>query len=381
MQNWHTIPFIQRMLALIRKEFQHVLRDKSTMLIGVFLPMALILLFGYGISLDIKNTPVAIALEDPSPIANDIASGFNLSPYFAVTTVSSMQDAQKLLNEKKVNSIIRFPNNFTQQYAAGHGQIQVVLNGADANTAAIVKNYIEATLATWSQKQLERTQAGKNRNTIGIVSIEPRVWFNSANTSTWFLVPGLIVLIMTLVGTFLTSLVVAREWERGTLEALFITPVRPMEILLAKIIPYITIGLFGWALCVLAAKFMFAVPIHGSLWVLFFCSLLYLLVAVGIGLFISAATKNQFIASQLALISSLLPAMMLSGFLFDLRNVPPFIRMIGQILPATYFLEIIKSLFLAGNIWPLIIKNSLVLMGYALLFLFLARKKTQKRLK
>jgi ABC-2 type transport system permease protein len=373
-------PFFYRLSALIRKEFQHMLRDKSTMLIGVFLPMVLILLFGYGLSLDIKNTPVAIALEDPSPTANDIASSFALSPYFAVTTVSSMQEAQKLLNDKKVNSIIRFPNNFSRQYALGQGKIQVILNGTDANTASIVKGYIEATLGVWSQKQLERTQAGKNRGTIGSITVEPRIWFNSANTSTWFLVPGLIVLIMTLVGTFLTSLVVAREWERGTLEALFVTPVRPMEILIAKIIPYLSIGLFGWLLCVLAARFMFAVPIHGSLWILFFCSVLYLLVAVGIGLFISSATKNQFIASQLALISSLLPAMMLSGFLFDLRNVPPFVRMVGQALPATYFMDVTKTLFLAGNIWPLIIKNSLVLMAYALLFLFLARRKTQKRL-
>ena len=375
------LPFCCRLFALIRKEFLHMLRDKSTILIGVFLPIALILLFGYGLSLDIKNTPIAIALEDASPTANDIASGFTLSPYFSVTIVSSMQEAQELLKEKKVKSIIRFPNNFSQQYAAGQGQIQVILNGTDANTASIVNNYIAATLATWSQKQLERSQAGKTRGTIGTITIEPRIWFNSANTSTWFLVPGLIVLIMTLVGTFLTSLVVAREWERGTLEALFVTPVRPMEILIAKIIPYLSIGLFGWLLCILAAKFMFSVPIHGSLWILFFCSVLYLLVAVGIGLFISSAAKNQFIASQLALISSLLPAMMLSGFLFDLRNVPPFVRMVGQILPATYFMDVTKTLFLAGNVWPLIIKNSLVLMAYAVLFLLLARRKTQKKLK
>ena len=172
----------------------------------------------------------------------------------------------------------------------------------------------------------------------------------------------------------------AREWERGTLEALFVTPVRPGEILVAKIIPYFGIGMAGLALCLVAARYLFEVPMVGSLFLLVFASMLYLIVAVGIGLVISSVTRNQFVASQVALLSSFLPAMLLSGFLFDLRNVPWVVNVIGHILPATYFMELIRALFLAGNIWPLVIKNCLILAGYAVGLLCVARLVTQKRL-
>jgi ABC-2 type transport system permease protein len=206
------------------------------------------------------------------------------------------------------------------------------------------------------------------------------MWFNAANTSTWYLVPGLIVLIMTLVGAFLTALVMAREWERGTLEALFVTPVHPVEILLAKIIPNFCVGMLGLTLCLLAARFLFAVPMEGSLLVIVLASMLYLFVAVGMGLVISSVTKNQFLASQVALLSSFMPSLMLSGFLFDLRNVPLAIQVIGKILPATYFMELIKTLFLAGNVWPLILRDCAILAGYAVLLLSVACAVTRKQL-
>jgi ABC-2 type transport system permease protein len=206
------------------------------------------------------------------------------------------------------------------------------------------------------------------------------LWFNEANTSTWFLVPGLIVLITTLVGAFLTALVMAREWERGTLEALFVTPVRPMEILLAKIIPYFGVGLIGLAMCLVAARFLFDVPLEGSLLLILVVSVFYLFVALGIGLLISAVTKNQFTASQVALVTSFMPALMLSGFIYDLRNMPLVVQGVGRILPATYYLETLKSLFLAGNLWPMILKNCAVLIGYAVVLLAAARAKTRKQI-
>ena len=215
---------------------------------------------------------------------------------------------------------------------------------------------------------------------VGTVTLVERLWFNSANTSTWYLVPGLIVLIMTLVGAFLTAMVMAREWERGTLEALFVSPVRPDEILLAKIIPYFLIGMLGLGMCLLSARFLFEVPMFGSLLALLGSSMLYMLVALGIGLVISAMTKNQFLASQLAILSSFMPALMLSGFLFDLRNVPYAIQLAGMALPATYFIELIRTLFLAGDVWPLILKNSAILAAYATALLGLARFVTRKKL-
>jgi ABC-2 type transport system permease protein len=185
---------------------------------------------------------------------------------------------------------------------------------------------------------------------------------------------------ISLVGAFLTALVVAREWERGTFEALFVTPVRPAEILLAKIIPYFATGMVGLALCLVAARWVFDVPLYGSLAVLLAAAMLYMLVSVGIGLLISAATKNQFIASQMALLTSFLPALSLSAFLFDLRNVPLPIRTIGNLLPATHFMELIRTLFLAGNVWPMIFKNCAILLAYAAVLLGLALRVTRKRL-
>ncbi len=192
--------------------------------------------------------------------------------------------------------------------------------------------------------------------------------------------PGLLVLIMTLIGAFLTSLLIAREWERGTLESLFVTPVRPTEIVLAKIAPYVVIGAIDMVVCLLAAAFLFDVPIRGSLPVIIVSSLLYLIVALLLGLFISGATRNQFAASQMALLASFMPAMMLSGFVFDLRNVPIVIQVISNLLPATHFMSLVKSLFLAGDIWPLIFKSCGILALYALVLGFLTQRTLRKRL-
>lgn len=372
-----------RLLALTRKETRQLLRDPSSLAIGILLPILLILLFGYGLSLDVKNAPLAVVMEDSSPTATQAVAGLSLTPYISPVPLVSMKQAELLLREHKVDGIVRVPGDFSSRMAAGDARIQIVVNGADANKANTILRYATSALAANPQRTADEqgTKPGMPAaDGIGSVSVEPRLWFNSANTSTWYLVPGLVVLIMTLVGAFLTALVMAREWERGTLEALFVTPVRPAEILIAKIIPYFGIGMAGLALCLLAARFLFEVPMVGSLFMLVFASMLYLIVAVGIGLVISSVTRNQFLASQVALLSSFLPAMLLSGFLFDLRNVPWVVSVIGHILPATYFMELIRALFLAGNIWPLVIKNCLILAGYAVGLLGVARLVTRKRL-
>jgi ABC-2 type transport system permease protein len=375
--------FRTRLAALVRKEFRQLLRDASNLAIGIALPIVLILIFGYGLSLDVKNAPVAIVMEDSSPIAQEAAAGFSVSPSFAPLPVASMHDAEQLMGERKVDAIIRIPATFTRDVAAGSAAVQVIVHGAEANRADIVMNYANGALQQWGARRAERQGSAAHPDAVpanGAVRIEQRMWFNSANTSTWYLVPGLIVLIMTLVGAFLTALVMAREWERGTLEALFVTPVRPVEILLAKVIPYFCVGMAGLFLCLIAARFLFDVPMQGSLLVIVFASMLYLLVAVGMGLLISSATKNQFLASQLALISSFMPSLMLSGFLFDLRNVPLAVQVVGHILPATYFMELVKTLFLAGNVWPLILRDCAILAAYAALLLGVARAVTRKQL-
>jgi ABC-2 type transport system permease protein len=375
--------FRLRLSALVRKEFRQLLRDASNLAIGIALPIVLILIFGYGLSLDVKNAPVAIVMEDSSPTAQEAVAGISLSPSFAPLPVASMHDAEALMRDRRVDAIVRIPATFTRDIAAGGAAVQIIVHGAEANRASIILNYASGALQQWNARRAERIGSAARPEALpanGAVRIEQRMWYNSANTSTWYLVPGLIVLIMTLVGAFLTALVMAREWERGTLEALFVTPVRPVEILLAKVIPYFCVGMMGLFLCLAAARFLFKVPMQGSLLVIVLASMLYLLVAVGMGLLISSATKNQFLASQLALVSSFMPSLMLSGFLFDLRNVPVAVQVVGRILPATYFMELVKTLFLAGNVWPLILRNCAILAAYAVLLLSIARAVTRKRL-
>ncbi|WP_325435411.1 ABC transporter permease [Pseudomonas nitroreducens] len=370
--------FWRRLASLTRKEVRQLVRDRSNLLIGIGLPIALILIFGYGLSLDVKRAIIAIVLDDPSPVARDVAAGISRTEYLEPHLVRSYAEGEKLMRAREVDAVVQFPSDFTRRLNDGNAQIQVLVQGSDATRAASVSTYVSSALAGYAEKQADRGAGSASQ--AGAVTIVQRMWFNAANTSTWYLVPGLIVLIMTLVGAFLTALVMAREWERGTLEALFVTPVRPVEILLAKIIPCFGIGMIGLALCLLAARFLFDVPIYGSFIVLVISSMLYMLVALGIGLLISAVTKNQFLASQIALLASFLPAMMLSGFIFDLRNVPTAIRVIGNLLPATYFMELVKSLFLAGDFWPMIFKNCAILAAYAVALLGLARLVTRKRL-
>lgn len=376
--------FWRRLLALTRKELRQLLRDRSNLAIGIALPALLILLFGYGISLDIDNAPIAVVLEDASPTTLEVLEGLRLSSYLTPVQVRSMPEAVHLMETHAVDAILRVPSDFPARLAAGDGRLQLILHGTDASTARIVEAYVGGAVQQWSLRTSAREAGG--RGTVapapayGGIVVEPRFWFNAANTSTWYLVPGLIVLIMTLVGAFLTSLVVAREWERGTLEALFVTPVRPLEILLAKLIPYFAVGMLGFAMCMVTARYLFQVPMLGSPWLLLLGSVLYMFVALGVGLFISSATKNQFIASQLALLTSFLPALMLSGFLFDLNNVPAVVRLIGNLLPATHFLDLIKTLMLVGAVWPIIVKDCTILAAYAVVLLGAARLVTRKRI-
>jgi ABC-2 type transport system permease protein len=360
----------------VLKEVHQIVRDPSSIAIGVVLPLILILLFGYGLSLDVQNVPVAVVIDQSSPEAGDLAAGFQLSPYFDARLVKSMHEAQALMLGREVDAIVRVQPDFAHQLATGHAQVQVLVHGADANRARIIQVYAQGALAQYSAR---RTAEGQQA-AAGPVIVQDRLWFNAANDSHYFLVPGLVVLVMTLEGAMLTALVMAREWERGTLESLFVTPVQVDEILLGKTIPYFLLGVLGLSLCLLAARFLFGVPMRGSVWVLFGGSLLYLLVALGIGLLISSTSKSQFVATQVTMLVSFLPAFMLSGFLFDLRSMPVVVRAITYILPARYYVALLQTAFLAGNVWTVILPNAVVLSGMAAVVLLLARAVTHKKL-
>ena len=366
----------RRIWALVRKEGRQVVRDPSSIAIGIVLPVILILLFGYGLSLDVKDVPVALVLEEPNPTATELAAGFRLSRYFLIVETTSMERARRLMLERNVDAIVRIRSNFARNVQLGNAEVQVVVRGDDANTARLVQGYAQGAVALWAaRRQAEGLPAAG-----GPVVIQSRLWFNEANDSRYFLVPGLIVLVMTLIGAMLTSLVMAREWEHGTFESLFVTPVRTDEILLGKTIPYFVLGLIGLALCLLGAKFLFHVPFRGSLWVLIGGSALFLLVALGIGLLISSWFKSQFVASQVTMLVTFLPAFMLSGFLFDLRSMPAVVRLISYALPARYYVALLQTVFLAGDIWGVVVPNTAVLAAIAAVLAILTRGVTRKKL-
>lgn len=368
---------ISRLRALILKEFKQMTRDPSSFLIGIIIPLMLIFLIGHGLSMDVKNISVAVVLEDTSPTARDTVSFLDGSPYFIPRYETSMQDAEKLMSKRKVDVILYIPPVFTSRLYRGRAPVQVILYGVDTTIANAADTYIQQGLQDWETAHaadfIRSAPSGKGR-----ITTVTRQWFNDANTSSWMFIPGLIVLVMTIVGMFLTSLVMSREWERGTLESLFVTPVRPLEIILAKTIPYFCVAVAGLCLSLLTSRYVYEVPLHGELFLILLASMEYILAAIGMGLTISSVVKSQFLAAQLSLIFSMLPTVMLSGFIFDLRSVPAAIGYIGHILPATYYMELLKSLFLTGTNWPLILKNCTVLAGYVILFLLLTLKVTKK---
>ncbi|PZP59313.1 MAG: hypothetical protein DI546_05080 [Rhizobium sp.] len=373
-----TSGFARRFTALLRKEVRQMLRDKSNLAVGLLLPVALILLLGYGLSFDVKNAPIAVVLEDSSPTAREVVAGLQGSAYLSPTLTTSMTQAEARMRAGEIDAIVRIPMDFSRRLATGDATIQIVLNGVESTTASAVEGYVSGAIGVWAQRQGDR--AGGKAPAGASVEVVQRTWFNEANNSSWYLVPGLIVLVLTLVGAFLTSLLIAREWERGTLESLFVTPVRPTELVLAKLTPYLAIGAIDLTLCLLAARFLFEVPMRGSLWIIVLASMLYLAVSLLLGLFISGKTRNQFQASQMALLTSFMPAMMLSGFVFDLRNVPVVIQVISQLLPATHFMGLIKTLFLAGDHWPTIVRSLLILSAYAVVLTYATRRTLRKTL-
>jgi ABC-2 type transport system permease protein len=358
------------------KESRQVIRDPSSIAIGIVLPLVLILLFGYGLSLDVKDVPVAVVMEDHSPAASELAAGFRLSPYFHATFADNMPRGEELLLQQKVDGIIRIRPDFDRQSQLHDAPVQVLVNATDGNKARIIQSYASGVVGQWYARQ-----AGQGvLQPSGPVTMQNLLWFNEAADSHFFLVPGLIVLVMTLIGALLTAMVMSREWERGTIEALFVTPVRIEEILLGKMIPYFVLGMIGLALCLVSAKVLFHVPFRGSVWLLAGTSILYLTVALAIGLLISSATKSQFVASQATLLVTFLPALMLSGFLFDLRSMPLVVRGLSSILPAKYYVALLQTIFLAGNVWGVILPNSAVLAVMAVVLMVLTRATTRKKL-
>ncbi|MFV9616872.1 MAG: ABC transporter permease [Gammaproteobacteria bacterium] len=366
-----------RLRGMIRKESLQILRDPSSIAIAFVMPVILLWLFGYGVSLNAQNIPLAMVVERPDANTTSLVGAFSHSDYFKLQAFDNIQQAQQVFDQREVSAIVWLRNDFSNQLLTqGEAPIGVIVNGVDANQARITEGYIQGVWQSWlfsyaKEKGVELKQP---------VVLEPRIWFNAAVRSHNFLVPGLIAVIMTLIGAMLTSMVVAREWERGTMEALMVTPIRMGELMIGKLVPYFVLGMGGMFLSVAMALWQFDVPLRGSFWLLTLTSALFMLVALGMGMLISIFAKNQFVAGQISIIVTFLPAFILSGFIFQISSMPVVIQWITHIIPARYYVAMVQTLFLAGDIWPIILANSAALLLMLIVLFALIRRKAHKRL-
>jgi ABC-2 type transport system permease protein len=366
-----------RLRGMIRKESLQILRDPSSIAIAFVMPVVLLLLFGYGVSLDAKQIPLALVVDQPSAETSAFTAAFYASEYFSPRPMGSIQEAEQSLAERQVHAILWLRQDFGRRLRSGDGaRLGVILNGVDANQARITSGYIQGAWQTW----LAAYAASRGHELRLPAHVDARVWFNPALRSRNFLVPGLIAVIMTLIGALLTALVVAREWERGTMEALMVTPIRIAELLFGKLVPYFVLGMGGMLLSVAMARWQFGVVLQGSFWLLLLASALFMLVALAMGLLISTVARSQFVAGQIAILATFLPAFILSGFIFDIGSMPAPIQVITHIVPARYFVAILQTLFLAGDVWAVILANAAALLAMMLIFFALLRRKARKDL-
>ena len=359
----------RRVRALCVKETRQIVRDPSSWLIAVVIPLLLLFIFGYGINLDSSKLRVGVLLEQQSEEALDFVHTMTGSPYIDATVSDNRQQLIQMMQAGRIRAMVVIPVDFDRQMAraGADAPLQLITDGSEPNTANFAQGYVEGIWQIWQQQRAE----DRGETFEPLIDVQMRYWFNPAAISQHFIIPGAITIIMTVVGAILTSLVVAREWERGTMEALLSTEITRAELLLCKLIPYYFLGMLAMLL---------GVPYRGSLPILFVITSLFLLSTLGMGLLISTITRNQFNAAQVALNAAFLPSIMLSGFIFQIDSMPAVIRAVTYVIPARYFVNTLQSLFLAGNIPVVLLVNVLFLIASAVMFIGLTWLKTKRRL-
>jgi ABC-2 type transport system permease protein len=375
----------RRLWALVRKEGLQIVRDPSSIVIAFALPLLLLFLFGYGISLDAKNIRLGVALEDGGWEARDLATAFQGSSYFELQASPARQELFPLAAADELKCVLVIPQGFSAALRTPRrvAPLQLAADGTFPNTGSIAQNYSLELISQWASA-LEASGRSANiadanitnanianasRADVPWVKVEPRFWYNGEMESRRAVLPGILAIIMALIGTMLTSLVVAREWERGTMEALLSTPAGALELLLGKFIPYYLLAVFSTFFNLGVVTGLFGIPFHGSLLALFCVTSLFMLSALGQGLIISTVAKNQYIASFAALMSAFLPAALLSGFVFEIGAMPPLQRAVATVLPARYLVTCLSTLFLVGDVWGVLLPNMLKLAALGTFFM------------
>jgi ABC-2 type transport system permease protein len=366
-----------RFQAIARKEVLQLRRDSRSLLLAFFLPVLLLVLFGYAITWDIEQIPTAVCDQDQSARSRELLDAFRASGYFRVThALSSTAEIEELLTRGEAWVALVFPPGFAADLDAGRSApLQAIVDGSDANTATIVLAYVQGIVQSYSSRvQLASQHAARP------LTAASRVWYNEELLSRNMIVPGLVAVIMMIIAAMLTSLTIAREWERGTMEQLIATPVTRVEVVLGKLLPYVAIGLIDVLGCTLIGVGLFHVPLRGSVLLLMVLSFFFLTGALGMGIFISAATRSQLLATQLAMVTTFLPAYLLSGFMFAIDVMPRALRLITYLIPARYFLVVTRGIFLKGIGVPALYGQGLAMVAFAALGLLLAVRVFRKEL-
>lgn len=367
----------QRLLAIARKEWIQLRRDRRSMILAFALPVFLLLFFGYAINWDVTDIALAVRDEDRTQRSRALVEAFEESGYFRVAAwLDRRGEAEARLARGEVTGVLVIPAGFARDLAAGRpAPVQFLLDGGDANTATIALNYADAIAARFSRDVLL-----EGRRVEPPVSAETRVWYNPTLESRHMIVPALIAVIMSIIAAMLTALTIAREWERGTMEQLAATPVHRLEVVFGKLLPYVAIGLFDVAVAALAGVLVFGVPFNGSVVLLAVMTLLFLLGALGLGIFISAAVRSQVLAMQVSMVATYLPALLLSGFLFDIAGMPRVLQAFTYIIPARYYIAVTRGVFLKGVGVEALWIQGVFMVAFAAVGLGLATVAFRKRL-
>lgn len=358
--------------ALVIKEAKQIKRDPSNWTVAFIFPLLLLVIFGYGLSFNIENISIDLVMYDTGKLSQDLANTYTDSKYFNTTVVYSLQDAKGNMEAGKTQGIVIIPENFSKNFvnATKKPNIQIISDGGDPNTATYIEGYAEGIFSRWMMKQLEAKP---------ILNIIDRVWFNPSTETINFLLSGALTMIISIAGAFMTSMVVAREWERGTMEALIATPASIGDIITAKIIPYFVLSVIAFIFSLLVGKILFNVPFEGSFLATSIVTSIFIAVALLIGLIISNATKDQFNASMGVMAITFLPTMMLSGFIFEIKSMPLWLQIFTYAFPAKYYVSSIRTLCLVGDVWSIILRDSVVLLFMAIGLAAILSKNMKKK--
>jgi len=374
---------LTRLLAIARKEVVQILRDARSLIIVVLMPAILVLLFGYGVNLDLKGLPVYVIDQDGSQQSQDLLKHFQNSDYFhIVRVVNGYPELTRALDDGHAKMGIVIPWDFSQRLRDGRPvQVQALVDASDDNTANVLIGYSQAVVQGYSAEvQIDWLRQRGLAIQPATLSVETRTWYNEDLESSAFIIPGVLALVMSVIGAFLTSLTIAREWERGTMEQLISTPVSAMEIMLGKLTPYFVLGMFDTLISALIAIYWFHVPFRGSFVTLLAASAMFLIVVLSLGFLISVLAKNQFAASQIALLITFLPAFLLSGFLFSIEQMPIALQWITRVLPARYYVSVLKKIFLKGTPASMLSADLIPLAVFTLVLALAATRSFHKRL-